>query len=68
MKAVIEAGYDPFEQKLLGITAMTKQLGQKKFNEILNGLIMKPQGKPVLVPESDARPEYSTATTDFMEE
>lgn len=68
VKAVIEAGYDPFEQKLLGITAMTKQLGQKKFNEILNGLIMKPQGKPVLVPESDTRPEYSTATTDFLEE
>ena len=67
-RAVLEAGYDPFEQKLLGISAMTKQLGQKKFNEILKGLVEKPQGKPVLVPDSDRRPAYSTASSDFTEE
>ena len=65
---VSNAGYDPYEKKLLGITAMTKQLGKKKFDELLSGLIVKPQGKPVLVPQTDKRPELSTAANDFMEE
>ncbi len=67
-KVVADAGYDPYEKKLLGITAMTKQLGKKTFDTLLKGLIRKPQGKPVLVPNSDKRPEYSTAKTDFMED
>ena len=50
------AGYDPYEKKLLGITAMTKQLGKKKFDELLSGLVAKPQGKPVLAPNTDKRP------------
>ena len=62
------AGYDPYEKKLLGITAMQKQLGKKKFEELLGGLVEKPQGKPVLVPESDKRPEFNTAANDFTEE
>ena len=65
---VSNAGYDPYEKKLLGITAMTKQLGKKKFDELLSGLIVKPQGKPVLAPESDKRPEFNTAANDFMED
>ena len=67
--AVVQnAGYDPYEKKLLGITAMTKQLGKKRFDELLSGLVIKPQGKPVLAPESDKRPELNTAQNDFMEE
>lgn len=65
---VEKAGYDPYEKKLLGITAMQKQLGKKNFEELLGGLVEKPQGKPVLVPESDKRPEFNTAANDFMEE
>ncbi len=65
--AVIAAGYDPYEKKLLGITAMTKQLGKKKFDELLGNYVVKPQGKPVLVPVTDKRPEFSTATNDFSE-
>ena len=53
---VRKAGFDPYEPKLLGITAMEKLLGKKKFAEILNGFVEKPQGKPALVPESDKRP------------
>lgn len=58
------AGYDEaviYEKKLYGITAMEKIVGKKKFGELLNDLIIKPQGKPTLVPESDKRPEYSSA-------
>ena len=65
---VQNAGYDPYERKLLGITAMQRQLGKKKFDELLSGLIVKPQGKPVLAPETDKRPEFNTAQNDFMEE
>lgn len=66
-KVVSDAGYDPYEKKLLNITAMTKQLGKKQFEQLLSGLIVKPQGKPVLAPITDTRPEFNTAN-DFMEE
>ena len=64
--AVTDAGYDPFEKKLIGVTAMTKLLGTKKFNTLLGSLIEKPQGKPTLVPESDKRPAWTI--NDFQEE
>lgn len=64
---VKEAGYDPYEQKLLGVTAMSSLLGKKKFEELLSGLIHKPPGKPALVPESDKRPAMNTAANDFKD-
>lgn len=57
-------------KKLKGITDMEKQLGKKRFAELLDGLIVKPAGKPVLVRESDKRPELNTSDTakaDFEE-
>ncbi|WP_035196128.1 MULTISPECIES: DUF2800 domain-containing protein [Negativicutes] len=65
---VEDAGFNPYEKKLLGITAMTKQLGKKRFEELLSDLVEKPQGKPVLVPESDKRPAMHTAADDFNDE
>ena len=64
---VKDAGFDPYEKKLLGITAMSTLLGKKKFEELLGGLIYKPPGKPTLVPESDKRPAMNTAKDDFKE-
>lgn len=64
--AVTEAGFDPYERKLMGVTAMTKMLGTKKFNTLLGSLIEKPKGKPTLVPESDKRPAWTI--DDFKEE
>lgn len=67
-QAVTNAGFDPYERKLLGITAMQKLLGKNRFEELLSAYIEKPQGKPTLVPESDKRPVMNNAKTDFMEE
>lgn len=67
-QAVTNAGFDPYERKLLGITAMQKLLGKSRFEELLSAYIEKPLGKPTLVPESDKRPVMNNAKTDFMEE
>ena len=64
---VKDAGFDPYEKKLLGVTTMSTLLGKKKFEELLGGLIYKPPGKPALVPESDKRPAMNTAIEDFNE-
>ncbi len=57
--------YKPKELKT--ITAMEKTLTKKTFSELLGGLVIKPAGKPTLVPETDARPEWSSAEADFKE-
>lgn len=67
-EAVKAAGYDPYEHKVLGITAMTRLLGRSRFDELLGGLVTRPQGRPTLVPQSDKRPAMHTAANDFMEE
>lgn len=64
------AGYPEamlYERKLYGITAMEKIVGKKKLAETLGDLIIKPAGKPVLVPESDKREEFNSAKSDFAE-
>ena len=66
--AVRAAGYDPYEHKVLGVTAMTTMLGKKQFNDILGGLVTKPQGKPTLVPDSDKRPAMTNIINEFMED
>ena len=54
-----------------GISAMEKIVGKKRLTETLGDLIMKPAGKPVLVPESDKREAINTAEAakaDFTKE
>ncbi len=67
-QAVIGSGHDPYERKLLGITAMEKLLGKRQFAELLADLVERPQGKPTLVPVSDKRPEMTNAKNDFANE
>jgi hypothetical protein len=47
---------------------MTQLLGRKQFSDLLGDLVIKPQGKPTLVPESDKRPEMTNIFDDFKEE
>ena len=63
--AVKNAGYEPYEKKLLGITEMQKMLGKEQFNKILGDFVEKPKGKPTLVPMSDKRKAINTAASDF---
>ena len=42
-------------QELLGITALEKNVGKKLFNDLCGQFVVKPVGKPVLVPETDKR-------------
>jgi hypothetical protein len=67
IQTVEKAGFDPYEKKLLGVTAMQKLLGKSRFDELLTAYIEKPQGKPTLAPESDKRPAMNTAKNDFNE-
>ncbi len=65
--AVKDAGYDPYDHKILGITAMTKLLGRSRFQELLGSCIYKPKGKPTLAPESDKRPAITINNFNDME-
>lgn len=63
------AGYnDIYKQSLISITEMERLMGKKDFEKILGGLVVKPQGKPALVPETDKRPAINvSAKNDFNE-
>ena len=67
--AATAAGYrDIYKKSLIPITEMEKLMGKKTFTEVLGGLVIKPHGKPTLVPASDKRPAiHSGANHDFTE-
>jgi hypothetical protein len=69
-EALKAAGYrDIYRQSLITITEAEKMLGKHKFNELLGELIIKPQGRPALVPANDKRPAmHLSAKQDFKEE
>lgn len=56
-----------YTKKLDGIGKIEKAIGKKKTSELLGDLIVKPQGSPTLVVESDKRPVYNSAELDFRE-
>lgn len=58
-------GKDPWKpREILGVTAMTKLLGKKDFEEHLGEYLHKPEGKPTLVPESDKRQALQPKSAD----
>lgn len=68
-KTLVDAGYDPAAimkpQEMRGITDLEKLVGKKKLAALLEKYLEKPQGKPVLAPESDKRTAYNAAADDF---
>lgn len=65
-----KAGYAEIykPQELITLTNLEKLVGKKKFGDLLNDIIVKPEGKPTLVVETDKRPELSShgqAVKDF---
>jgi hypothetical protein len=64
-----DAGYHEgfYRRELLPITEMERFLGKKRFAELLAPLVIKPEGKPTLVPLEDKRSPISTAIEDFAE-
>lgn len=68
--AAKEHGYtDIYRQSLITLTEMEKLMGKKEFEKILGKLIIKPLGKPTLVPVSDKRQamNVSNAKNEFNE-
>ncbi len=62
VEAAHAAGYtDIFKKSLIPITEMEKLMGKKTFAKILGSLVVKPTGKPTLVPASDRRPAITLA-------
>jgi hypothetical protein len=57
-------GEDAYEKKLLSVAKAEKVLGKKKSAEIAF-LVVKPEGKPTLAPESDKRPAIGATLADF---
>ena len=55
-------GQKAYSKKLLTAPAAEKALGKEKKKEIQN-LIVKPEGKPVLVPDDDERPPMTLGVT-----
>ena len=61
VQAVSKAGFDPYERKLLGITAMQKLLGKSRFEELLSAYIEKPLSLSVTVLQ-----RYRPIPVDFL--
>ncbi len=69
--AAKEAGYtDIYRKSLITLTEMEKLMGKKTFSEVLGPLVIKPEGKLTLVPETDKREAVTanSAKEDFQKE
>lgn len=53
------------ETSLKSLSALEKMLGKKDFKNILGSHVIKPMGKPTLVPINDVRPIFNSANMDF---
>lgn len=67
---LIRAGYKPeqFEEhKLKSAAAVEKLIGKTAFDVLLKDQTVQGEGALILAPETDGRPEYSTADIDFSD-
>ncbi len=54
-------------KELLALGALEKLVGKKELTALIGDYIVKPEGKPTLVPESDKRPPLHDANSDFAD-
>lgn len=69
-EALMDAGYPEatlYVRKPRTLADLEKAIGKTEFAEAASHYIVKPPGKPTLVPESDKRPAYSSAESDFKD-
>jgi hypothetical protein len=65
-----EAGVDDaliYERSLISMGALEKLLGKHRFTELLGEYVIKPPGKPLLVPDTDQRQALEPITAVFLE-
>lgn len=70
LQTIEAAGYDRamlYDYKPKSLSELEKLLGKKDFAATVGDYVIKPPGKPTLVPETDKRPPYSPAAVDFAE-
>lgn len=70
LEAVLAAGYDEaliFDRKPKTLAGLEKLMGKAEFTRILGEYVYKPPGKPTLAPESDKRPAFNSAASDFAD-
>lgn len=60
----VALGDDAFERKILSVAKAEKMLGKKRL-DIIEPLIVKPNGRPTMVAESDLRPALGATCADF---
>ncbi len=67
--ALMDDGYRASDvMKIKGLGELEELVGKKRLTELLGDLIVKPAGKPTLVPDTDKRPTWNSAQQDFSEE
>lgn len=56
-----------YDKRIIALTAMERLMGKTTFTEVLGDLVVKPVGKPTLVPDSDTRPalDIHSAESEF---
>jgi hypothetical protein len=69
-RVLVDSGIDEsmlYTREPLAMGATEKLVGKKVFKELLTdaGLVIKPEGKPTLVKDSDSREEFGGAASDF---
>ena len=68
MEVLQQAGYDHdtlYTNVPKTLSQLEKVIGTSKFAELVGQFITKPQGKPTLAEEKDAREEFNSASSDF---
>lgn len=67
-KSLVSSGIEEavlYQKVPITLTDCEKLLGKKSFTELLSNYVVKPQGKPTVVKESDPRTPFSPAAADF---